>query len=148
VAFVEYEVVIHRDAISVYNFLLDPRNLPAWREGVRGVELISGAAGSTGAIYRPRLAGTAFGPAAADFELTATRPGAEIQFQVIVGPARPHGGYYLSSERGSTRVRFALRYRPTAVELLSYAKVRRAMKAEVAQLERLKSVLEHQRAAA
>ena len=27
-AFAEYDVVIHRDAMSVYNFLLDPGHLP------------------------------------------------------------------------------------------------------------------------
>jgi len=147
-AFAEYDVVIQRDALRVYYFLLDPGNLPAWRDGIRGVELISGAACSAGAIYRPLLAGAGFRPAAADFELTATRPGAELQFQVVVGQARPHGGYYLSTERGGTRVRFALRYRPSAAEFLSYGRLRRAMKAEVAQLERLKTVLEAQRAAA
>lgn len=146
-AFAEYEVVIQRDALSVYNFLLDPRNLMSWRDGISGVELISGAAGSMGAVYRPIFAGTGR-PAAADFELTATRPGAEIQFQVIAGPARPHGGYYLSTEGGSTRVRFALRYRPPGAGVLMYPKLRRAMKAQVAQLERLKAVMERQRAAA
>jgi hypothetical protein len=50
VAFAEYEVVIKRDAMSVYKFLLDPRNRPSGRPGIGGVKLISGGAGSTGAI--------------------------------------------------------------------------------------------------
>ena len=143
-AYTENEVVIRRDAMSIYNFLLEPVNLPLWREGLRSVELILGAAGSPGAVYRPHLADTAYRQPAADFELTVTRPGAEIQFQVLAGPVRPHGGYYLSTEGSTTRVRFALRCRPGAALFLVTPKVRRAMKAQVAQLERLKAVLEQE----
>lgn len=147
-AFAEHEVVIRRDAMSVYNFLLDPRNLPSWCDGIRGVELVSGAACSKGAVYRPQLAATGRPAAAGDFQLTATRPGAEIQFQIISGNVRPHGGYYLSTEGGSTRVRFALRSRPTGLSLLLNPGVGREMRAAVAQLERLKPLLEQLQAAA
>ncbi|KRE79210.1 SRPBCC family protein [Arthrobacter sp. Soil763] len=146
-AFAEYEVVIERDAMSIYTFLLDPRNLASWRTGIRGVKLISGAAGATGAVYRPLFAGTG-GPADVDFALSTTRPGAEIEFQAIAGRMRVHGGYYLSTEGSSTRVRFALRCRPAVAALLSYPRVRRAMLAQVAELEQLKSVLEPRLAAA
>jgi len=141
VAFAEHEVVIQRDAMSIYNFLLDPRNLSCWRDGIRGVKLISGAAASRGAVYRPLFAG-AGEPADADFALTATRPGAEIEFEVVSGPVRERGGYYLSTENDSTRVRFALRCRPAMAMLLRYPAVRRSLKAQVLELERLKSVLE------
>lgn len=147
-AFAEYEVLIRCDAMSVYNFLLDPRNLPSWREGIRGVQLVSGASGSKGAVYRPLPAATGWPAAAEEFQLTATRPGAEIEFQVIAGPARHHGGYYLSTEGCSTRVRFALRSRPAKLSLLMHPRVRRDMRAQVAQLERLKTLMEHQPAAA
>ncbi len=146
-AFAEYEVVIQSDAMTVYSFLLDPANLPSWRPAVRGVKLISGAACAKGAVYRPLLAGAA-GPADADFALTATRPGAEIEFQAVSGPARVHGGYYLSTEGCNTRVRFALRCRPAMAVLLSYPRVRRALKAQVAELEQLRGVLEPRLAAA
>ena len=69
-------------------------------------------------------------------------PGAEIQYQVIVGPARPHGGYYLSTEGPSTRVRFALNCEPKGFLVRVTNPFRRRMKAEVGQLERLKSILE------
>ena len=147
-AFAEYEVVIRRDAMSVYNFLLDPRNLPFWRNGIRGVELVSGAACSKGAIYRPRLAATGRPAAAGEFQLTATRPGAEIQFQAIAGPAQLHGGYYLSTEGSRTRVRFALRSRNAGLSLLMYPRLRREMMGQVEQLEQLKSLLEHRQEAA
>ncbi|MCU1532773.1 MAG: hypothetical protein JWO49_2344 [Arthrobacter sp.] len=141
-AFAEYEVLIERDAMTVYNFLLDATNLPSWREGVRSVELASGAAGAKGTVYRQTLAGPGGRPLAADFEITEARPGAEIQYQVIIGPARQHGGYYLSTEGRGTRVRFALQYESKG--LLGRVKnvFRSRLRAEVGQLERLKTVLE------
>lgn len=146
-AFAEYDVVIHRDAMNVYNFLVDPVHLPLWRDGVRSVELRSGAAGAKGAVYRQTVAGPGGLPVAADFEIIEARPGAEIQYQVIAGPARPHGGYYLSTEGPSTRVRFALNCEPRGFLARVTSPFRRRMKAEVCQLERLKTVLEDMPAA-
>ena len=79
------------------------------------MELHSGAAGAKGAVYRQTVAGPGGRPVAADFEIIEARTGAEIQYQVIVGPARPHGGYYLSTEGRSTRVRFALNCEPQGI---------------------------------
>ena len=87
-------------------------------------------------------------PAAArvcgDFEITEARPGAEIQYRALAGPERTHGGYYLSTEGGSTRVRFALEREPRGILARLKSPFRRRMKAEVCQLEQLKSVLEEQ----
>ncbi len=93
-------------------------------------------------MYRQTVAGPGGRPVAADFEIIEARPGAEIQYQVIVGPARPHGGYYLSTEGPSTRVRFALNCEPKGFLVRVTNPFRRRMKAEVGQLERLKSILE------
>jgi uncharacterized membrane protein len=143
-AFAEHEVLIRRDAMAVYSFLVDGMNLPQWREGIRSIGLATGAAGSKGAVYRQTLAGRSGRPIPADFEITQARPGAEIQFQVIAGPAQPCGGYYLSTEESGTRVRFALDYQPKGLLGLMNTMIQRTMKAEVAQLERLKHVLELQ----
>jgi hypothetical protein len=80
-------------------------------------------------------------PVPADFEITEARPGAEVRYQVISGQTRPSGGYYLSTEPAGTRVRFALEYQPKGLLGLMNTGIQRAMKAEVAQLERLKDVL-------
>lgn len=45
--FAEYDIVIERDAMSVYNFLLDARNLPSWRQGIRSVDLETGSPGAS-----------------------------------------------------------------------------------------------------
>lgn len=146
-AFAEHEVLIRCDAMTVYTFLIDGMNLPQWRSGIRSIELLSGAAGTRGAIYRRTMTGRSGRAIPADFEITQARPGAEIRFRVIIGPARPSGGYYLSTESAGTRVRFALEYQPKGLLGLMNPSVQRAIKAEVAQLERLREVLEVQTAA-
>ncbi|MGG5170605.1 SRPBCC family protein [Pseudarthrobacter sp. J1738] len=138
----EYEVSIHKDAVTVYNFLADGLKNIEWREGVRSVALRSGAKGAKGAIYQQTLAGPGGRPIAGDYEITVARPGAELQFQVVAGPARPHGGFYLSSDGDSTRVRFVLDYVPKGLMKIMGSMVQKSMLTEVAQLERLKEVLE------
>lgn len=141
-SFAEYDVVIQRDAMSVYNFLLDAENLPRWRAGIRSIELESGAAGTKGAVYRQTLAGPRGRPVPGDFQITEARPGAEIQYRVLVGVDRPHGGYYLSTEGQGTRVRFALECEPRGILARLTSPFGRQLKAEVCQLERLKTILE------
>ncbi|MGX9899468.1 SRPBCC family protein [Arthrobacter sp. SA17] len=143
-AFAEYEVLIQRDAISVYRFLADGLNLPLWSKDVRSIELLSGAPGAKGSVYQQTIAGPGGRPVACDFQITQVRPGAEIQFQVIAGPAQPRGGYYLSSEGKSTRVRFALEYQPKGLMGLVNGAAHQSLKTEVAQLELLKVLLEKQ----
>lgn len=140
-AFAEHEVLIPRDAMDVYSFLIDGMNLPQWRTGIRSISLASGPAQNKGAVYRQTVAGRAGLTVAADFEITEARPGAEIRFQTIAGQTRPSGGYYLSTEPAGTRVRFALDYQPKGLLGLMNTGIQRAMKADVVQLERLKDVL-------
>ncbi|MDR6416563.1 SRPBCC family protein [Pseudarthrobacter sulfonivorans] len=140
-AFAEHEVLIPRDAMDVYTFLIDGTNLPQWRTGIRSISLASGAARTKGAVYRQTVLGRSGRPVPADFEITEARPGAEIRFQVTAGQTRPSGGYYLSTEPEGTRVRFALEYQPKGLLGLMKTGIQRAMKAEVAQLERLRDLL-------
>jgi len=149
-AFAEHEVLIRRDAMAVYLYLLDASNLPLWRDGVRRVKLVAGSEGTKGAVYRQMVAGRSGISIPADLEITSARPGAEIQFQVTSGPAIRSGGYYLSTESSGTRVRFALEAQPEGplgvlnrLGLLN-SMLQRSLCAEAAQLDRLKDVLELQ----
>ncbi|MDI3194721.1 SRPBCC family protein [Pseudarthrobacter sp. AL07] len=146
-AFAEHEVLIRCDAMSVYTFLVDGMNLPQWRRGIRSISLVSGAAGTKGAVYRQTTTGRSGRTISADFEITQARPGAEIQFQVVSVPSQHSGGYYLSTEPAGTRVRFALEYQPKGLLGLMNAGIQRTIKAEVSQLARLKDVLEVRSAA-
>lgn len=146
-AFAAHEVVINRDAMTVYSFLMDGLNNSLWRSGVRSMALRSGVRGEKGAVYQQTLTGPGGRPIAADFEITEARPGAEVRFDVIAGPARPSGGYYLSTEGKTTRLRFALEYHPKGLQKLMNSVIQKTMEAEVAQLEQLKAVIESRSAA-
>lgn len=141
-AFAQYEVLIERDAKSVYEFLVDGRNNPLWRDGIRKVELRSGTVGRKGAVYQQTLTGPGGRPIAGDYEIVEARPGAEVRFAVVAGPARPTGGFYLSSEGNKTRLRFALEYHPKGLRKLMDGMIQKTMAGEVAQLEKLKAFLE------
>lgn len=146
----EHEVLIRRDAMAVYLYLMDATNLPHWREAVRSVKLVQGSAGTKGAVYRKMVAGRSGLSIPAELEITQARPGAEIQFRVTSGPSNRSGGYYLSTENDGTRLRYALEARPEGsfsflgrFGLLNKIAQRR-VRAEVSQLDRLKDVLELQ----
>jgi uncharacterized membrane protein len=155
-AFAEHEVLIRRDAMAVYLYLLDATNLPHWRDSVRSVKLLQGAAASKGALYRKMVAGRSGLSIPAELEITEARPGAEIQFQVVSGPAHRSGGYFLSTEAAGTRVRFALEARAGgAASVLHRLRfldsvgflnrmLQRSVSSDVARLERLRDVLELQ----
>lgn len=155
-AFAQHEVLIRRDAMAVYLYLLDAANLPLWCGSVRSVTLLQGASASKGAVYQKMVAGRSGLSIPAELEITQARPGAEIEFHVISGPAHRSGGYYLSTEAGGTRVRFALEARaegpngfldrPNFLTKLGFLNrmLQRNLRSEVAQLERLKDVLELQ----
>ncbi len=155
-AFAEHEVLIRRDAMAVYLYLLDATNLPHWRDSVRSVKLLQGAAASKGAVYRKMVAGRSGLSIPAELEITQARPGAEIQFQVVSGHAHRSGGYFLSTEAAGTRVRFALEaraggaggvlHRLKFLDRMGFLNrmLQRSVSSDVARLERLRDVLELQ----
>ena len=149
----EHEVLIRRDAMSVYLYLLDVTNRPVWRDGVRSVALLKGSEGTKGTVYRQMVAGRSGLSIPAELEITEARPGAEIQFRITSGPALRLGGYFLSTETAGTRVRCALEAPPEGrFGFLNRAAFRsrllqRSLRSEVAQLENLRAVMELQPAA-
>jgi uncharacterized membrane protein len=138
----EHEVLVARDAMTVYSFLLDGANLPRWQADVRSVGLSSGSAGSVGARYQVTMDGPRGHPVARDYEITQARPGAEIQFQVVAGPSLLRGGFYLSTERAGTRVRFALEAPTLGFWSFIRPAYRRQLRAAVGQLAKLPGVIE------
>ena len=138
----EYSVLVRRTPEDVYAFLADGLNNTAWRPGVRSVTHASGPAGREGAVYVQRMAGPGGHEIDGDYEITEARPGEVLRFQVIAGPARPHGVFLLIPEPGGTKVSFALSFEPTGFLKLMGAMVQKTMDHEVAQLENLKAALE------
>jgi uncharacterized membrane protein len=138
----EHSVFIRRTPEDVYAFLADGLNNTAWRKEVRSISLTSGRAGEEGAVYAQRLAGPGGHEIDGDYEITEARPGEVIRFQVIAGPARPHGIFLLVPQPGGTQVSFGLTFEPTGFLKLMGGMVQKTMEHEVAQLENLKAVLE------
>jgi uncharacterized membrane protein len=138
----EHEVLVARDAMTVYAFLLDGRNLPSWLTDVRSAGLTSGSAGGVGSKYQVTMDGPRGRPVARDYEVTHARPGAEIQFRVVAGPSLLRGGFYLSTEGPATRVRFALEAPMRGFRSLIRPAYRGRLRAAVAQLSRLPGVIE------
>jgi hypothetical protein len=143
-AHAENETIISRSPEDIYAFLAEGLNNQAWRSGIQAIALKTGAAGALGAVYSQTLSGPGGRPIAGDYEITAAEPGKLLAFQVVAGPARPTGAYHFSDVPGGTKVRFTLDLQPKGLMKLVGPVIARTMEAEVAQLAKLKTVLEAQ----
>jgi uncharacterized membrane protein len=141
-AHAENSITINRPAAEVYAFLADGLNNPAWRKGVQAISLKEGPAGEAGAVYSQTLTGPKGRPLQGDYRITDAEPGRLLAFQVVAGPARPVGRYTLSETADGTTVGFSLDLKLPLVMRVLDSLVTRTMEAEVAQLGRLKEVLE------
>jgi uncharacterized protein YndB with AHSA1/START domain len=138
----EHTITIARPPQEVFDYLADGTHNPEWRAGVLEIESTSAAAGE-GATYRQVLAGPGGRRIDGDYRITAFDPPRRLEFQVTAGPARPTGVFELSENGGqSTRVRFALDFAATGPMKLMSAMITRTMRREVAQLDKLKTILE------
>ena len=133
-------VEIARPPMEVFAFLADGTNDRRWRGGVIDIRLASGS--GLGAVYQQGVKGPFGRRVAADYEITAFEPEQRIGFRAIAGPVRPEGSYELQPVDGGTRVTFSLRCAPRGLAKLMTPMVARTMRSEVAQLNRLREVLE------
>jgi uncharacterized protein YndB with AHSA1/START domain len=138
-------VDIRRPPADVFAFLADGENNRRWRTGVLDIRHKSGQ--GQGAIYEQGVKGPFGRRVPADYEVTAYEPDRRLAFRAIAGPVRPEGSYELTPlNGGGTRVTFALRASPSGLAKLLGPMVAKTMRSEVAQLDRLRAVLEDPRA--
>jgi uncharacterized protein YndB with AHSA1/START domain len=133
-------VQIGRPPAEVFAFLADGETGPQWRSGVLDVRLRSGQ--GVGAIYEQGVKGPFGRRVPADYEVTAYEPDSLLAFRAIAGPVRPEGSYELAPADSGTRVTFTLRCTPAGLAKLMTPMVAKTMRSEVAQLDRLRDVLE------
>jgi uncharacterized protein YndB with AHSA1/START domain len=134
-------IEIRRPVETVFAFLSDGENDRLWRSGVLDIRRKSGQ--GRGAIYEQGVKGPFGRRVPADYEITEYEPSRRIGFRAIAGPVRPEGSYELApAGGGGTRVTFALQAEPRGLAKLMSPMVARTMRSEVAQLERLRAVLE------
>jgi uncharacterized protein YndB with AHSA1/START domain len=134
------EILIDRPRDAVFAFLADPQNDPQWRSGVVDLTHLSGS--GVGARYAQGVRGPGGRRIRADIEIRELTPGQSIAFETLAGPVRPRGRYVLSTTEGGTRVRFELDADVRGLKRLMAPMVQKAMNGEVAQLDRLKAILE------
>jgi len=114
---------------------------PQWRSGVREIKR-QGELG-VGTRYHQRVNGPAGRAITADTEVTAYEPNSHVAFRATAGPVRPHGDYTFRNAGDSTEVTFTLDAQLSGLKrLLMSNAVQKTMDAEVAGLDRAKSVLE------
>ncbi len=136
-----HSVTIHRPREEVFAFVADGTTALRWRPGVLDVALVSGS--GLGARFRQGVRGPGGRRVDADYEITAYEPPGRLAFRATAGPVRPTGEYRLDSIPEGTRLTFSLAAELGFLKrLIMGGAVQRTMDAEVASLERLKSVLE------
>jgi uncharacterized protein YndB with AHSA1/START domain len=133
-------VEIRRSPAEVFAFLSEGENDRRWRAGVLDIRRKSGH--GEGAIYEQGVKGPFGRRVPADYEVISFEPDRRIAFRAIAGPVRPKGSYELTPADGGTLVTFALRAQPRGLAKLMSPMVARTMRSEVAQLDRLRAVLE------
>jgi len=132
---------INRPVQEVYQFLADGLNNPKWRSAVIEINLVSGATGTVGAVYKQALKGP-FGRLHGDYRIVEATPNSRIKFEVITGPARPVGLFEIEPAGGAARVRFSLNFEPKGFMRLMNGMIQHTMKGEVQNLSALKAVME------
>jgi uncharacterized membrane protein len=134
-------ILINRPIAEVFAFFADAENDPRWRSGVKEIKR-QGELGA-GTRYRQRVKGPGGRAVPADIEVTAYEPESHVAFQGVAGPVRPHGNYEFHDKGTATEVTFTLDAQITGIKkLFMGGAVQKSMDAEVAGLDRAKSVLE------
>jgi carbon monoxide dehydrogenase subunit G len=134
-------ITIRRSPEDVFAFVADGTSGTQWRPGVTDIKLASGS--GLGARYEQGVKGPGGRRIAADYEVTAWDPPRHLAFAAVAGPVRPSGEYRLEPIPEGTRLTFSLDAKVGGVKGLLMGKaVQGSMDAEMAALDRLKSVLE------
>ena len=134
-------ILIDRPIAEVFGFFADAENDLEWRSGVKEIKR-QGELG-VGTRYRQRVNGPAGRTISADIEVTAYEPDRHVAFHAVAGPVRPRGDYTFRDVGPSTEVTFTLDAPMSGIKSLFMGKaVQKTMDAEVAGLDRAKSLLE------
>lgn len=144
--YAERTVVVARPAEVVFDVLASGSQSSRWRDGVRDVALMTESAG-LGAVYRQVMSGPGGHDIDCDYLITGYDPPRRLEFAVVAGPVRPTGSFELVDREGHTQVTFRLDTAARGLRRLTVPFWSRAVRREVAQLDRLKAVLEADRSA-
>ena len=135
-------ITVNRPIADVFAFVSDGANATKWRSGVLDLSHTSGA--GVGERWKQGVRGPGGRRIDADYEITSFDAPHKLEFKATAGPVRPTGGYLLvESAENVTDLTFWLKAEVGGLKgLLMGGAVQKTMDAEMAALDRLKSVLE------
>jgi uncharacterized protein YndB with AHSA1/START domain len=137
----ERSIVINKPGDAVWAFIADGNNAMKWRPGVLDTSHLAGQ--GLGETWKQGVRGPGGRRIDADYEITASEPPRRLAFKAIAGPVRPRGEYRLVPDQGGTMLTFSLEAELSGwKKLVMGGAVQSTMDAEVANLDRLKAVLE------
>ncbi|HEY3781998.1 MAG TPA: SRPBCC family protein [Fimbriimonadaceae bacterium] len=137
-------VVVGKPVHEVFQFLAEGRNNALWRPTVMDVALRSGRPGTVGSVYKQGLKDKKGKRVDGDYEITVVKQNEEINFQVVNGPDKAKGKFFLASVADGTRVRFSLDYEARGFGKLIEDNLSKQLQVEVMHLSNLKKYLEGQ----
>ena len=140
----ERTVAVARPAEVVFDWLASGQRSALWRESVRELALMTSAT-AEGAVFRQVIHGPGGRDIDCDYLITRYDPPHRLEFAVVAGPARPTGSFELVERDAHTHVTFCLDAAPRGLQRLMAPLWSRVLRAEVAQLDKLKTVLENDR---
>jgi uncharacterized protein YndB with AHSA1/START domain len=134
-------IQIDRPPERVFAFFADPANDKSWRPHVK--EIAAAGTARVGSRIHQVVDGPGGRGIAADIEVTAYEPPARYAFEVVAGPARPHGEFRFAPAGNGTEVQFSLSAEIGGLKryLLS-GPVQKSMDGEMAALDTAKRLLE------
>jgi uncharacterized protein YndB with AHSA1/START domain len=137
-------VTIDRPAGDVFRFLAAPHeNDQKWRPAVTEMRYVSGE--GAGARYHQKMKGPVGMSISADIEIDAYEPDRLIGFHTLNGPVRPAGRFEITPAGDGCSLTFTLTVELSGVKkTLMGSMTQKSMDAEVANLSRLKAVMESQ----
>ncbi|MEP7361413.1 MAG: SRPBCC family protein [Chloroflexota bacterium] len=135
-------ITINKPIADVFAFVTDGANAQKWRSGVLDTSHVSG--NGVGEQWSQGVQGPGGRRIAADYQVTAYDAPNKMAFKTTAGPVRPTGSYVLTSAGDdATNLTFSLDAQVGGLKgLLMGGAVQKTMDAEMAALDRLKSVLE------
>ena len=102
--------IINRPVETVYNYVMDVTNDPNWRTGPEESGWRRGEPFSAGAVGYSRA-----GDKEIEWRIEAIVPGESVDWELLSGPIRGHGGYRFEAVEGGTRFTLVSDVYPTGL---------------------------------